>query len=272
MHMTPTGGPDPADQQRTAVAGQVRDPDAARPDHCPGAPPVPVRLTGRPVVGGLAVPWISFHHADGTAVLGVVDAGRQALCLTLRRCQACGQPLTSPLVLFARARDVAAGYITEPALHPECAAYSAVACPMLSGTMRRYRSAPRPPRQERCGNPQCDCRAWKPDADSIYRAGHAAEDFAAIWIRLRDYRLGTHPGTDQPRGVALTGTRILRIRPLASPATHETGASPTEVFRLLELINSLGLGSDPDPGRAAAEAGLRESLAPHSPGGGCGGG
>jgi hypothetical protein len=87
----------------------------------PAAPAIPVRLANRPIVGGLAAPWISLHHADGTPVLGVVDAARQAACLARHWCQACGQPLLSPLVLLARARDIAAGYVTDPGLHPECA-------------------------------------------------------------------------------------------------------------------------------------------------------
>ena len=186
-----------------------------RHQHQAAAPAIPVRLAARPVIGGLAAPWISVHHADGTPVLGAVDAARQALCLARHWCQACGQPLRSPLVLLARARDIAAGYVTEPGLHPECAAYSAAACPMLSGSMRRYRSAPRPPRQERCGIPECACRAWIPAADSTHRSGHAREAFAAVWIRLGDYRIKEDPRTGMPAGVLLSGIRVLKIRPLA---------------------------------------------------------
>jgi hypothetical protein len=184
----------------------------------PAAPATPVRLANRPVVGGLAAPWISLHHADGSPVLGVVDAGRQTACLLQRWCQICGLPLLSPLVLLARARDIAAGYVTDPGLHPECATYSVEACPMLSGTMRRYRSVPPPLRQERCGDSGCACQVWIPAADSVHRSGHAAEAFVAIWIRLGDYRLKTHARTGEPIGIALTGTRILKVRPLASRA------------------------------------------------------
>jgi len=193
----------------------MASPHGTGPGRHEAAPAIPVRLAGRPVIGGVAAPWVSVHHSDGTPVLGAVDAARQAACLAWRLCQACGQPLESPLVLLARARDIAAGYVTDPGLHPECAAYSAAACPMLSGAMRRYRSAPRARRQQRCGDPACACRAWVPAADSVHRSGHAAEAFAAVWIRLGDYRLKTDARTGEPAGVLLAGTRIRKVRPLA---------------------------------------------------------
>jgi hypothetical protein len=183
------------------------------------APAIPVRLAHRPVIGDLAAPWISMHHVDGTPVLGMVDHARQVVCLARCWCQACGQPLDSPLVLFARARDIAAGYVTDPGLHPECAAYSAAACPMLRGSMRRYRSAPRPPRQERCGDPRCTCPAWLPAADSVYRAGHPAEAFAAVWITQGNYRLRVDSRTGEPVGIAVTGIPVLKVRPTAADGT-----------------------------------------------------
>jgi hypothetical protein len=186
---------------------------------CEAAPAIPVRLAGRPVTGDLAAPWISMHHVNGTPVLGTVDHARQVACLARCWCQACGQLLTSPLVLFARARDIAVGYVADPGLHPECAAYSAAACPMLRGSMRRYRSAPRPLRQQLCGDPRCTCPVWLPAADSVYRAGHEAEAFAAIWISLGNYRLRTDGRTGEPVGIAVAGIRILKVRPTAARGT-----------------------------------------------------
>jgi hypothetical protein len=154
------------------------------------------------------------HHVSGTPVIGFIDHARQVMCLARRWCQACGQALESPLVLFVRVRDIAAGYVAEPGLHPECAAYSAAACPMLSGSMRRYRSAPRPLRQQRCGDPRCTCPAWLPAADSVHRAGRPAETFAAIWISLGNYRLRTDSRTGEPIGIALAGTPVLKVRPV----------------------------------------------------------
>jgi hypothetical protein len=175
---------------------------------------IPVRLSGRPVIGGLAIPWVTTQHADGTPVLGFIDPRRQTACLTDRLCQACGQQLGSPMVLMVRARDVLAGFVNEPALHPECAAYSAVACPMLAGMMARYRSAPRPARQERCGNPSCQCRAWVTSGDRDLRAGRPREAFAAVWIDRSQYQVTASPAGGAPPRLGLRDLRVLTVRPV----------------------------------------------------------
>lgn len=177
-------------------------------------PPIPVRLSRRPVIGGLAVPWVVAHHADGTPVLGFIDGARQAECLHRCRCQACGEDLGSPLVLMVRARDVVAGWVAEPGLHPECAAYSAAACPMLAGMMATYRATPRPARHERCADDSCHCRRWIRTADRELRAGHPSEAFAAVWIRKSAYRVTGGPAPGAPPGLVLRGTAVLKVRPI----------------------------------------------------------
>jgi hypothetical protein len=177
-------------------------------------PDIPVRLSRRPVVGGLAVPWVVAQHADGTPVLGFISGERTAACLAGRLCQACGERLGSPLVLMARARDVVAGYVAEPGLHPECAAYSAKACPMLARTMARYRSSPLPSRLERCGDASCDCRTWVRPGDRDLRAGRPREAFAAVWIDQGEYRSRGGGGADALPGLTLRGLRVLTVRPV----------------------------------------------------------
>jgi hypothetical protein len=181
------------------------------PQSGPDIPAIPVRLSHRPVVGRRAVPWVVAHHSDGTPVLGSVDSRRQATCLAGGACQACGQRLESRVVLMVRAQDVVAGYVTEPGLHPECAAYSAAACPMLTGMMARYRSTPRPARQERCGDASCECRAWVMPGDHERRAGQLRERFAAVWIDQAGYRVRAGP----PLRLMLRGIRVLKVRPVA---------------------------------------------------------
>jgi len=166
------------------------------------------------LIGGLAVPWVVAHHADGTPVLGFLDPRRQAACLARRLCQACGQALGSPLVLMVRARDVLAGYVNEPALHPECAAYSAASCPMLSGMMARYRSVPRPARQERCGDSSCGCSGWTMSGDRELRAGRPREAFAAVWIDQTQYQAFEGPAVGTPLRLALRDARVLKVRPV----------------------------------------------------------
>lgn len=186
----------------------------------PDVPAIPVRLSRRPVVGGLAVPWVVPHHADGTPVLGFIDTVRQGACLAGRRCQACGEPLGSPLVLMVRARDVVAGHVVEPGLHPECAAYSAAACPMLAGRMAAYRSSPRPARQERCADDSCGCRAWVRPGDRILRAGRPREPFAAVWIDKSNYHVTDGPAGGASARLTLRRIRVLRTRPV-SPGPPE---------------------------------------------------
>ena len=186
----------------------------------PDALAIPVRLSRRPVVGGLAVPWVVAHHADGTPVLGFVDGSRQAACLTRCWCQACGEPLGSPLVLMVRARDIVARYVTEPGLHPECAAYAAAACPMLAGMMTRYRAAPRPARQERCADVSCNCKAWVRPGDRDRRAGRPREVFTAVWIGRSEYRVTAGPAAGALPGLTLRGIRVLRAR-LVPPGPPE---------------------------------------------------
>jgi hypothetical protein len=115
---------------------------------------------------------------------------------------------------MVRARDVVAGYVNEPALHPECAAYSAAACPMLAGMMARYRSAPRPPRQERCDNASCECRAWVMPGDRELRAGRPREAFAAVWIDQGQYRITEGPAAGAPARLVLRDARVLKVRPV----------------------------------------------------------
>jgi hypothetical protein len=220
------------------MAGQVPRPG-------PDVPAIPVRLSGRPLIAGLAIPWVTALHANGTPVLGVIDPRRQAACLTGRLCQACGQQLGSPLVLMVRALDVVAGYVNEPALHPECAAYSALACPMLAGLMARYRSAPLPTRQVRCGDASCDCRTWVMSGDREMRAGRPREAFAAVWIDQIQYRVTYGPAGGAPPRLTLRDVRVLKVRPVTpgraegwtalASAVPRGSAWPIEVFMIAAL-------------------------------------
>lgn len=208
-------------------------------------PPIPVRLSHRPLIGGLAVPWVVAHHADGTPVLGFIHPRRQAIALSDGLCQACGQHLGSPLVLMVRALDVVAGYVVEPALHPECAAYSAASCPMLAGMMTRYRSVPRPAWQERCGDASCECRTWVMSGDRKLRAGRPREAFAAVWIDQSQYRITEGPAGGAPSRLGLRGIRVLKVRPVTpgrpdgwtalASAVPRGSAWPVEVFMVAAL-------------------------------------
>jgi len=180
-------------------------------------PAIPVCLAHRPVIGGLAAPYITVEHRDGTATLGAVHSRRVDECLVKRLCQACGRPLGTRAVVFVRQTDIDHGYSAEPALHPECAAYSSRACPVLAGTMTRYRSAPRNITDKRCPDPGCDCAGWVEDDDQV-RAGRTVEPYYALWMRLGDYGLAADE-RGAPIGVALP-QQPLKIRPVNPQAVE----------------------------------------------------
>ncbi|RBQ21547.1 hypothetical protein DP939_02225 [Spongiactinospora rosea] len=177
-------------------------------------PPTPLRLAGRPTQGGLVVPWISVHHADGRATLGAVHGSRVDTCLRGRRCQTCGEHLGDRLVVLVRPQDMTDRYTAEPAMHPECAAYSIAACPMTNGQMDHYRPTPRHLAGRSCDIPGCDCAGWVAAEDATARRNAPAEPYYAVWLRLTDYRLATDR-TGKLLGIALA-IRPLKMRRVGS--------------------------------------------------------
>lgn len=179
-------------------------------------PPIPARLAERPLHAGLVVPWISVVLADGTAVLGNVHGTKNSRALVDKLCQICGQKLGNPLVLFATATGLGNGQTPEPGMHPECAAYSAKACPMVNGAMRRYQDRDRVHGQQ-CSKPGCDCDGWVSLEATGTNAGRAAEPWFAVWVR--DYAIGVDPVTKQPNAAIWKDYfEPLRVRPLTPGA------------------------------------------------------
>jgi hypothetical protein len=65
----------------------------------------------------------------------------------------------------------------------------------------------------------------------VHRAGHPAEAFAAIWISLGNYHLRAEARTGEPVGIAVTGIRILKVRPL-KPKDPTARPGPAQPGRL----------------------------------------
>jgi hypothetical protein len=187
------------------------------------APPIPLRLAGRPTMGGLVVPWISVQHRDGRAILGAIHGSRTDTCIRQRRCQTCGDPLGERIVLFARPRDIARGYIAEPALHPDCAAYSAKACPMINGSMTKYRTSPHKVDGKPCGEPGCDCAGWISADDQKARSDQPAEPWFALWITPGDYRTAVNEH-GKLVGIVVKDLTPLKIRSLNDLANEHLPA------------------------------------------------
>ncbi|WP_329020496.1 cell envelope biogenesis protein OmpA [Streptomyces sp. NBC_01601] len=178
--------------------------------------PIPVRCLGRPRVGGLVVPFISYEHG-GSALFGSVDPRRRVQALLCRLCQICGQPLDERVCLTVRPMDVRAMTAPEPGLHPECLAYTAKACPMLSGAAKEYRATPATvnhPAGRPCSDPACPCPRIAPDGQHAIRSGRPADDWDSWMIRAGDYRIKRDPQqAERLLGVDLD-VPVLRVRPL----------------------------------------------------------
>lgn len=146
--------------------------------------PIPQRCVDRPTQGGLVVPWISVQLGEQGYDLGNMHTSRVNQCFMQRRCQICGGAILGRIVFFLPDSALSEMHAGEPPLHPECAAYSARACPMLAGRMRHYRTSPSRaygPAGEHCDKPGCTCAGWQPSSDSHSKAGQPAEPWNAVW-------------------------------------------------------------------------------------------
>ena len=185
-------------------------------------PPIPQRLAHRPTVGGLVEPYISMRAGE-RVLLGQVKGIKVARCIVEQLCQICGRPLIpgAPFLFLGTQHVLDEHFSAEPALHPECAAYSMAACPMINGSMRTYSKHPFALDGRPCDDPGCDCTGYiTHNPESGDKAGQPAEPWHQIWIT--DYTVGVRkPGpltADNVTGAVLTG-RILKIREILRPGT-----------------------------------------------------
>ena len=197
--------------------------------------PVPQRCAGRPLAGGLVVPWVSLIHG-GHAAFGSLDAERARTAFLHRLCQICGQPLDERCFLIVRPADVVRGVAPEPALHPECLPYTATHCPMLNGTATHYRHRAvlaTHPAGRPCADPSCPCPSRSPDEDHATRSHSPADRYEAWMIHTRNYRLVFEPDRpDTPCGISVD-MPVLRRRVLRT--AHLTA----EQERLMDLMRGL---------------------------------
>ncbi|GIH26029.1 hypothetical protein Aph01nite_43390 [Acrocarpospora phusangensis] len=194
-------------------------------------PPIPLRLTDRPQVGGLVCPWVNVRLADGTTDFRQTYGQHWRRAWLEQLCQVDGQRIAGTLVFLGGPNQLAEdGYFDEPPLHPECAAYVTRACPMVAGRMTHYRSGPALTEGARgavCPDPGCDCGGWQPTKQILHgdgscsvlgddqRAdptGEPAHAWFAVWAR--SYALAQ--GTD---GRLLGGIPhdVVRVREVSRP-------------------------------------------------------
>lgn len=87
---------------------------------------------------GFPVPYF-VAWTDGVPDFRVIRPGAIKECFEKKRCWICGDPLGRHLALVLGPMCAVNRVISEPAMHRDCATYSAIACPFLSNPrMRRH--------------------------------------------------------------------------------------------------------------------------------------
>lgn len=149
-------------------------------------PPIPVTCAARPVIGGLAAPYINAHLADGGVDFRTPHTARYEKCLSKDLCQTCAGPLGSRAVFFGGPNQLRGRHFDEPALCPPCANYASRACPMVAGRVPVYATAPKVSdgkRGKTCFEPGCDCGGWvHTDAGAQEHGGEPAHAWYAVWM------------------------------------------------------------------------------------------
>ncbi|WP_280453832.1 hypothetical protein [Nocardia brasiliensis] len=213
-----------------------------------GRTPIPDRLTGAPRSGGMVVPYITLTHRDRSRpVWGKMHAPTAGRVWRHKLCQICGQPLTDWVVIYLRPVDYRQGMALEPGMHPDCARYSAAACPVLAGRLDCYH--PDPDRQlTACGDPDCGCRWWARVTDEpAHRAGAPAEAWYEGWLPISDYTVVTDHGnatTPLRTGVDLRNVRLRKLRRIRDAAP---GADTSRDLLADIIVVRLLFGEPDDP-------------------------
>jgi hypothetical protein len=177
-------------------------------DPSPGIPP---RLLHRPTVGGLVVPYTTLAMPDGRWRFGAIDYARQTQAFNEKLCQTCGTDLEDRIVFAMRDTDLRELTSHEPGMHPECAVYSAKACPMLAGRMSHHQHTPAAAQLAKLD------LAFHGDPTTESRLGKPAARWSLAWTS--GYRTYTHPRTRQLAALILP-EQLLRVRPITA-ATGE---------------------------------------------------
>jgi len=170
---------------------------------------VPARCAHRPLVGGRVVPHVSVTLADCRPVFGAVPRSKALRCITDGLCQICGQKLGRPVVVLATAVQVEERYTAEAALHPECAAYSAKACPVVAGERTGLRAPDRHIEQS-CNVADCGCAGWV-DTEGGGVRGRPVGPWFAVWLDTYEIGVDEH---GQVQGLAWRRFEPRRVRPV----------------------------------------------------------
>ena len=106
--------------------------------------PIPANMRKLPIgPNGYPVPWF-VAWLDGKPEFRVADSEKQMLAVHHRRCWVCGERLNNRVTHVIGPMCSVNRVSSEPPSHPECAIYSARACPFLTrpGMVRRDNDLP----------------------------------------------------------------------------------------------------------------------------------
>lgn len=186
-------------------------PDQQLPDR---VPPIPATCANRPTIGGLVRPWINVELADGGIDFRAQHRRRAELAITRQLCQVCGTRLRRPIVLLGGPQQLRRLMFGEPPLHPECAAYTSHACPMVAGRMTDVPHRPslsEGPRGATCPLEGCGCGGW------VSGESHTKGREPHPWFAV--YAAGyTHARDDRGGLLVLTTPEaVLRVRLVSQP-------------------------------------------------------
>lgn len=189
----------------------------------PQHPPIPASCEHRPLTGGgLVIPWANVALADGGVDFRSQHQSKVQRCWREQRCQVCGTAIGRPIVLFGGPRQVAELQFDEPPLHPECAVYVSLACPMVAGRLSHYASDDREPvsagnRGKACPDPGCDCGGWVPTPGiTPGPGGDPAHDWYAVYVS--GYSLGvTEDRPDRVHAGVVARDQVLAVRHVSAP-------------------------------------------------------
>jgi hypothetical protein len=107
----------------------------------PNLPPLPHNMRDLPVdTRGYPVPFF-VQWINGVPEFRLMNRGKMDRCVLLKLCWVCGKPLGNRLIAFTIGPMCAINRISsEPPQHPECAEFSAMACPFLPMPKMRRRT------------------------------------------------------------------------------------------------------------------------------------
>jgi hypothetical protein len=181
-------------------------------------PSIPARCANRPTVGGRVIPWINVRLGDGGVDFRSQHTARLREALHDRRCQVCGEPLTSPLVLLGGPTQLKQLLFDEPPLHPECAVYTSRACPVVAGeatTLPSGRRLSEGARGQRCFLERCDCGGWVPTPGSA-EGHHPTEPHPWFAVYATGFNVAVSP-TGELLGALLLPAQVRRVRLVSRP-------------------------------------------------------